>query len=50
MPDVPSANGTLTEALAWQAGVPAPRWYRYNDTALATAEFDKQVLHEGEGE
>jgi peptidoglycan/xylan/chitin deacetylase (PgdA/CDA1 family) len=50
MPDVPSANGTLTEALAWEAGVPAPRWYRYNDTALATAEFNRQVLHEGEGE
>ncbi len=50
MPDVPSANGTLTEALAWQAGVPAPRWYRYNDTALATGEFNRQVLHEGEGE
>lgn len=50
MPDVPSANGTLTEALAWQAGVPAPRWYRYNDTRLATAEFDAKVLHEGEGE
>ena len=50
MPDVPSAQGTLTEALAWAAGVPAPRWYRYNDTALATAEFNKQVLHEGGGE
>lgn len=50
MPDVPSANGTLTEALAWEKGLPAPRWYRYNDTALATAEFNKQVLHEGEGE
>lgn len=50
MPDVPSAQGTLTEALAWAAGLPAPRWYRYNDTALATAEFNKQVLHEGGGE
>jgi peptidoglycan/xylan/chitin deacetylase (PgdA/CDA1 family) len=25
-PDVPSAQGTLTEALAWEKGLPAPRW------------------------
>lgn len=49
-PDVPSAQGTLTEALAWEKGLPAPRWYRYNDTRLATAEFERQVLHEGGGE
>ena len=49
MPDTPSAQGTLTEALAWQAGVPAPRWYRYNDTALATAAFRDRVLKEGDG-
>lgn len=49
-PDVPSAQGTLTEALAWEKGLPAPRWYRYNDTRLATAEFERQVLHEGDGE
>ena len=46
MPDVPAANGTLTEALAWAAGVPAPRWYRYNQTDLATAVFREQVLGE----
>lgn len=46
MPDVPSAQGTLTEALAWQAGVPAPRWYRYNQTDLATAVFRDKVLGE----
>lgn len=49
-PDVPSAQGTLTEALAWEKGLPAPRWYRYNDTRLATAEFNAKVLHEGGGE
>lgn len=48
MPDTPAANGTLTEALAWQAGAPAPRWYRYNDTALATAVFRAEVLGEGD--
>ncbi|WP_439566988.1 polysaccharide deacetylase family protein [Sphingopyxis sp.] len=48
MPDTPAANGTLTEALAWQAGLPAPRWYRYNDTALATAVFRAEVLGEGD--
>lgn len=47
MPDTPSANGTLTEALAWAAGVPAPRWYRYNQTDLATAVFRDKVLGEG---
>lgn len=46
MPDVPAANGTLTEALAWAAGVPAPRWYRYNQTDLATTVFREQVLGE----
>ncbi len=50
MPDTPAANGTLTEALAWQAGVPAPRWYRYNQTDLATAAFREKVLGERGGE
>ena len=50
MPDTPAANGTLTEALAWQAGVPAPRWYRYNQTDLATAVFRDKVLGEHGGE
>lgn len=49
MPDVPSARGTLTEALAWAAGVPAPRWYRYNQTDLATAVFRTKVLGEEDG-
>lgn len=44
-PDVPSAQGTLTEALAWEKGLPAPRWYARNDTALAKAEFTRRVLH-----
>lgn len=50
MPDTPAANGTLTEALAWEKGLPAPRWYRYNEDAPATAEFRAKVLHEGGGE
>lgn len=50
MPDTPVANGTLTEALAWAAGVPAPRWYRYNQIDLATAAFRGTVLGEGGGE
>jgi peptidoglycan/xylan/chitin deacetylase (PgdA/CDA1 family) len=50
MPDVPVANGTLTEALAWAAGVPAPRWYRYNQIDLATAAFRDKILGEGGGE
>jgi len=42
--DTPSAGGTLTEQLAWQAGKPAPRWYARNDTRLAEVEFRTRVL------
>jgi len=44
MPNVPSANGTLAEALAWQIGLPSPRWYTYNNTRLAKQVFDSEVL------
>jgi peptidoglycan-N-acetylglucosamine deacetylase len=46
MPDVPSAQGTLTEALAWEKGLPAPRWYSLLDTDKLTALFNEQVLKE----
>jgi peptidoglycan/xylan/chitin deacetylase (PgdA/CDA1 family) len=46
MPDVPSANGTLTETLAWEKGLPAPRWYARNDTKLASRLFAERVLKE----
>jgi peptidoglycan/xylan/chitin deacetylase (PgdA/CDA1 family) len=46
MPDVPSAQGTLTEALAWEKGLPAPRWYGRNDLKVANALFAQRVLHE----
>ena len=42
--DTPSAQGTLTEMVAWEAGAPAPRWYRGNDTKLAQEWFDRRVL------
>lgn len=45
-PDVPAAQGTLTEALAWEKGLPAPRWYGRNNTRLATALFRTRVLKE----
>lgn len=44
--DVPSAQGTLTEALAWAAGVPAPRWYGRNETRVYDRLFAARVLHE----
>ena len=44
--DTPSAQGTLTEMLAWQAGLPAPRWYARNNTHLARRLFNERVLHE----
>ncbi len=46
MPDVPSAQGTLTEALAWEKGLPAPRWYGRNDTKVANRLFAEHVLKE----
>ncbi|QAY75229.1 polysaccharide deacetylase family protein [Sphingosinicella sp. BN140058] len=46
MPDVPSAQGTLTEALAWQKGLPAPRWYERDTVAVANALFRERVLKE----
>jgi peptidoglycan/xylan/chitin deacetylase (PgdA/CDA1 family) len=46
MPDVPSAQGTLTEALAWEKGLPAPRWYERNDTRIADRLFATRVLKE----
>ncbi|TGX50455.1 polysaccharide deacetylase [Sphingomonas gei] len=45
-PDVPSANGTLTELLAWEKGLLAPRWYARNDLKIANAFFAERVLHE----
>jgi peptidoglycan-N-acetylglucosamine deacetylase len=46
MPDTPFANGTLTESMAWEKGLPEPRWYKYNDTDLANALFKEKVLKE----
>jgi len=50
MPDVPSAQGTLTEALAWEKGLPAPRWYERDDVRIANALFAARVLHENGGQ
>lgn len=44
--DVPAAQGTLTEALAWAQGLPAPRWYERNDTRQLDALFAARVLKE----
>ncbi|UZK67550.1 polysaccharide deacetylase family protein [Sphingomonas sp. M1-B02] len=46
MPDTPWAAGTLTEALAWEKKLPAPRWYARNDTKIANALFAARVLHQ----
>ncbi|WP_447723881.1 polysaccharide deacetylase family protein [Sphingomonas koreensis] len=47
-PDAPVAQGTLTEALAWEKGLPAPRWYDRNDLKVADPLFRKRVLGEAE--
>lgn len=46
MPDVPAAQGTLTEAMAWEKGLPAPRWYDGNTIKIANAWFAQRVLEE----
>jgi peptidoglycan-N-acetylglucosamine deacetylase len=46
MPNTPSAQGTLTEALAWEKGLPAPRWYEGINTDVLTAQFNEKVLKE----
>lgn len=48
VPDVPSAQGTLTEALAWEKGLPAPRWYERNNKNVADALFRERVLGQSE--
>lgn len=45
-PDTPSAQGTITEMLAWEKKLPAPRWYDRNDEAVLEKLFVQQVLHE----
>jgi peptidoglycan/xylan/chitin deacetylase (PgdA/CDA1 family) len=46
--DTPSAQGTLTEMLAWQRGLPAPRWYERNDTDVLARLFATRVLHQSQ--
>jgi peptidoglycan/xylan/chitin deacetylase (PgdA/CDA1 family) len=46
MPNVPAAQGTLIEAIAWEKGLPAPRWYERNNLAVANRIFSEQVLHD----
>lgn len=46
VPDVPSAQGTLTEALAWEKGLPAPRWFEGSTPRLADPLFQRRVLNE----
>ena len=48
-PDVPSMQGTLTEALAWERGFPAPRWYDRVSAKVADPLFRARVLHESDG-
>ena len=45
-PDVPVARGTLTEAMAWQKGLPAPRWYGRVSPRVQDPQFRTRVLKE----
>ena len=45
-PDTPSAQGTRTEAMAWEKGLPAPRWYERENVKVANALFAERVLKE----
>jgi peptidoglycan/xylan/chitin deacetylase (PgdA/CDA1 family) len=44
LPEVPSTQGTITEMVAWERGLPEPRWYPRNNQRLAAAEFNRRVL------
>jgi peptidoglycan/xylan/chitin deacetylase (PgdA/CDA1 family) len=44
--DVPSSNGTLSEAMAWEKGIPGPRWYDRSDVKIANPLFAERVLKE----
>jgi peptidoglycan/xylan/chitin deacetylase (PgdA/CDA1 family) len=46
LPDPPSAQGTRIEAMAWQKGLPAPRWYERENVKVANALFAERVLKE----
>jgi peptidoglycan-N-acetylglucosamine deacetylase len=45
-PDTPWTSGTLTEQMAWEKKLPAPRWYERNDLKIANPLFAERVLHE----
>ena len=47
-PDVPSAQGTLIEAIAWEMKMPPPWWYEGNDTRLYERLFRERVLHKSD--
>ncbi|WP_235511900.1 polysaccharide deacetylase family protein [Sphingomonas sp. Leaf23] len=44
-PDTPSAQGNRLEAMAWEKGVPAPRWYERNTLSIAIPLYRERVLH-----
>lgn len=44
-PDTPSAQGNRLEAIAWEKGVPAPRWYERNTLSIAIPLYRQRVLH-----
>lgn len=50
LPETPYAQGSLLEALAWEKGVPAPRWYGYNNEKLLTEDFRIRILKEAPAE
>ncbi|KQM24540.1 MULTISPECIES: polysaccharide deacetylase family protein [unclassified Sphingomonas] len=47
-PDTPSAQGNRLEAMAWEKGVPAPRWYERNTLSIATPLYRRRVLYEAQ--
>jgi peptidoglycan/xylan/chitin deacetylase (PgdA/CDA1 family) len=46
MPNVPVARGTLTETMAWERGIPPPRWYERNVREVGARLFAERVLPE----
>lgn len=44
VPRVPSGQGPISELLAWEAGLPAPRWYERNRMPVMRSLFEARAL------
>lgn len=45
-PNIPTDNGTLSEAIATEKGITGPLWYGRTDLKVADALFEARVMHQ----